>query len=41
MKTLVVLHVTPLMSYLVMILGHVRVMGAGMVLRLCVEKVWF
>ena len=41
MKTLVVSLVTPVMSQLVIIitLGPVRVMGAGVVVMMCVEEV--
>ena len=39
MKTLVVSHVTLVMSYLVVTLGPVRVMGAGVVVMLCAEEV--
>ena len=38
-ETLVVSHVTLVMSLLVMTLGPVRVMGAGMVVMVCVEEV--
>jgi len=39
MKILVVSHVTLVMSLLVVTLGPVRVMGAGVVIVLCVDKV--
>ena len=39
MKTLVVSHVTLVMSYLVVTLGPVRVMGAGAVRKPTVEEV--
>jgi len=39
MKTLVVSHVTLVMSLLVVTLGPVRVMGAGVVVMMCVEEV--
>jgi len=41
MKTFVVLNVTLVMSYLVVALGPVRVMGAGVVERPIVEEVSF
>ena len=40
-ETLVILHVTLVMSLLVVILGSVRVTGAGMVLMMCVEEVMY
>ena len=40
MKTFVVSHVTVVMSYLVVTLGHVRVMGGGIVQRLFVGEVF-
>ena len=39
MKTLVVSHVTLVMSYLVVTLGPVRVMGAGVVVLSCVAEI--
>jgi len=39
METLVVSHVTLVMSYLVVTLEPVKEMGAGVVLRPCVEEV--
>jgi len=39
MKTLVISHVTLVMSYLVVTLGPVRVMGAGVVVMMCAEEV--
>ena len=41
MKTLVVSHVTLVMSLLAVTLGPVRVMGAGVVLILFAEEVSF
>ena len=41
MKTLVVSHVTLVMSSLVVKLGPVRVMGAGVVEMMCVKEVKF
>jgi len=41
MKTLVILLVTLVMSYLVVTLQPVRVMGAGVAVRPCVEEVWY
>ena len=38
-ETLVVSHVTLVMSKLVVMLGPVRVMGAGVVVIMCVEEV--
>ena len=39
MKTLVVSHVTLVMSYLVVTLGPVKVMETGVVMMLCVAEV--
>ena len=39
MKTLVISHVTLVMSYLIVRLGPVRVMGAGVVVLPCVAEV--
>ena len=39
METLVVSHVTLVISQLVVTLGHVRVMGVGVVVIICVEEV--
>ena len=38
-ETLVVSHVTLVMSQLVVTLGPVRVMGAGVIVMMCVEEV--
>ena len=39
MKIYVILYVTLVMSQLVVTLGPVRVMGAGVVVMMCVEEV--
>jgi len=39
-ETLVISHVTLVMSYLVVTLVPVRMMGVGVVVRSCVEEVW-
>ena len=40
-ETLVISHVTLVMSQLVVTLGPVRVMGAGVVVMMCVEEVFY
>ena len=39
MKTLVVLHVTLVMSLVVVTLGPAKITGAGAILLLCVQEV--